>query len=464
MTLPRPLRGGLAPREGAARAGGMKINFATSYKFRIFAICLVMMDYRKYVLANGLTVLTHEAWDTPMATVNLLYNVGARDEDPERTGYAHLFEHLMFSGTRRTANFDAVVSSLGGESNAFTNNDYTNYYVTLPAAGLPVALGLEAERMQRLSLTAKALAVQQRVVTEEYNQHYRNQPYGDVWLMLRPLCFKVHPYRWPTIGADIRHVAEATLEDVQAFHERFYRADNAILAIAAPLGHEAMIAEAARAWGQPLPGPLSADGEERCFARERTYPFEPVQHEPRRMEVQREVPSDAVYLAWPMGDRFSSGFRACDLLSDVLSSGHSSRLYDRLVRPGRLVTEADAYITGDAGPGLLVVSAKLKEGVEPDEVLAALRSEARRLTAEEMGRYELEKVQNKYETTFVYSQYKASDRAMSLCHYTWLGDTRLANSEPEAYRRLSAADLMLAARNTFLPERENVLVVRREEQ
>lgn len=420
-----------------------------------------MIDYRKYILSNGLTVLTHEAWDTPLATVNIMYNVGARDEDPQRTGFAHLFEHLMFGGTERVPDFDAVVSSLGGENNAFTNNDITNYYITLPVEGLPTALMLEADRMEGLSLTQKALEVQQKVVTEEYNQRYMNQPYGDVWLLLRPLCYRNHPYRWATIGADIRHVAEATLEDVKAFHERYYRPDNAILAVAAPMRHEEMIAAVEQAWkveGKALP-----TGYERAMARERDYGEEPVQEEPRRLEVRREVPTAAVYMAWPMCDHFGDDFRACDLLSDVLSNGSSSRIYNNIVREGRLVNEADAYITGDAGPGLMVLSAKVKGGVDPDAVADALRHEAYRLAEERVSDYELEKVKNKYESTFVYSQYKASDRATALCQYTWLGDTAMVNREPADYRRVSADDLLQAAQRLFRPERENVLIVRNDE-
>ena len=196
-----------------------------------------MVEYRKHIMDNGLTVITHDAWDTPLATVNLLYGVGSRDEDPRRTGFAHLFEHLMFGGTRAVPDFDAVVSSMGGESNAFTNCDYTNYYMTFPADGLSTALRLEADRMTDLDISQKALEVQQKVVTEEFHQRYMNQPYGDVWLLLRPLCYKVHPYRWPTIGADIRHVSEATLDDVKAFHEKHYRPENAILAIAGPVSN-----------------------------------------------------------------------------------------------------------------------------------------------------------------------------------------------------------------------------------
>ncbi len=411
-------------------------------------------------MANGLTVLTHEAWDTPLATVNLLYNVGARDEDPQRTGFAHLFEHLMFGGTKQVPDFDAVVSSLGGDNNAYTNNDFTNYYITVPVNGLATALMLEADRMASLALNAKALSVQQQVVTEEYNQRYMNRPFGDVWLLLRPLCYKVHPYRWATIGADIRHVSEATLEDVQQFHSRFYRADNAILAVAASMCHEAMIGEVEKAWGVESEEWSAANGE-RCYAQERTYPPEPAQQESRRMVVERDVPNAAVYIAWPMGDRFSPDYRSGDLISDLLSNGHSSRMYDHLVRAGNLVTEADAYISGDEGPGLMVLSAKLRDGIDPEVVIEALRKEARLLTEEPIGDYELEKVQNKYESTFTFSQYKASDRAQALCFYTWLGDTSLVNREPEEYRRLTATDLQQTARRVFSPEKENILIIQK---
>lgn len=420
-----------------------------------------MTKYRKYILDNGLTVLTHEAWDTPLATVNLLYNVGARDEDPQRTGFAHLFEHLMFGGTERVPDFDGTIASLGGDSNAFTNNDFTNYYVTLPAAGLSTALMLEADRMEGLTLNAKTLGVQKRVVTEEYNQRYMNRPYGDMWLLIRPLCYHTHPYRWATIGADIRHVNEATLDDVQTFHHRFYRANNAILSIAAPMHSDEIISEVEKAWdcgSSPLPHEL----DRRCFAREHDYPAEPQQMESRRLEVQREVPSEAIYLAWPMCDHMDKDFKACDLLSDVLSGGNSSRLYNNIVRDGKLVTEADAYITGDAGPGLMVLSAKVREGVEPDTVVEALRQETKRLVDETINTYEWEKVLNKYESTFTFSQYRAADRARALCHYTWLGDTETVNREPEDYRHVTLTELREAAKRLFRPESENLLIYRKQ--
>ena len=413
-----------------------------------------MISYRKYILGNGLTLLTHEAWDTPLATVNLLYNVGSRDEDSMRTGFAHLFEHLMFGGTPEVPDFDAVVSGIGGEDNAFTTCDYTNYYMTVPAEALPTALMLEADRMAHLDISQRALEVQQHVVTEEYNQRYMNQPYGDVWLLLRPLCYKVHPYRWPTIGADIRHVSEATLEDVRNFHQCFYRPDNAILAIAAPLKHEEMLRQAEEAFKD-----LKATKDFKDLKDLKAT--EPEQTKPRFLRVQREVPTTSVYLAYPMGDRFSGHFRACDLISDILGNGTSSRLYRRLVMEQGLLTEADACISGEAGPGLLVLSGKLKDGVTPDEAAEALRHEAFTLAETAVSSYELQKVQNKYENTFVFSQYKASDRALALCHYTWLGDTELVNREPDEYRKVTPALLQEAARSVFKPQHENLLYYER---
>ncbi|MCR5444280.1 MAG: insulinase family protein [Bacteroidales bacterium] len=413
-----------------------------------------MISYEKHLLDNGLTVLTHEAWDTPLATVNLLYNVGSRDEDPERTGFAHLFEHLMFGGTPRVPEFDAVVSGLGGDNNAFTTCDYTNYYITLPSDALPTALMLEADRMAHLDISAKTLEVQQHVVTEEYNQRYMNRPYGDIWLLLRPLCYQAHPYRWATIGADIKHVSQATLDDVRAFHQRFYRPDNAILAVAAPLKHCEMLRMVEEAWDSH---PSTSGWDSTAMMARTDYPAEPEQTKPRFLRVQRDIPAPMVYLAYPMGDRQGRHFRACDLISDILANGTSSRLHRRLVVEQQMMVEAEACITGDAGPGMLVLSGKLQAGVTPDEAAEALRHEALALTETSVSDYELQKVQNKYENTFVLSQYKAADRALALCHYTWLGDTDLVNREPEEYRRVTPDMLLEAAREVFTPQHENRL-------
>jgi predicted Zn-dependent peptidase len=427
------------------------------------------VEYSRHTLDNGLRVLLHRDTTTPLVTVNVLYLVGSRDERPDRTGFAHLFEHLMFGGTPRYPDFDAVVDSIAGESNAFTTCDYTNYYMTFPADGLPTALALEADRMAGVRpdisgirvgrFSEEVLEVQKRVVTEEYHQRYMNQPYGDVYLLLRPLCYKVHPYRWPTIGADIRHVQEATMEEVQDFFDRYYRPDNAILCVAGNIDEQETLRMVEEAFGMAGVRP-DINGMRR-------YPEEPEQREARLLEVGRDVPNDAFYMAWVMSDRYTpdpvSGrplYYAFDALSDVLATGHSSRLYRRMVQEEALLTEVNAFITGDMGPGLFVVTGKLRAGVDFATAEAAVREELDRLAAEPLPDREVEKVANHYENTFVYSQYKASDRAYSLCYYEMMGDVALANSEPEHYRALRPDDLQRVAA-MLTPERCCTLRIRK---
>lgn len=392
-------------------------------------------------------MLLHRDATTPLVTVNVLYRVGSRDESPDRTGFAHLFEHLMFGGTPRFPDFDAVVDSLAGESNAFTTSDYTNYYMTLPAEGLRTALELEADRMFHFFGTdetdnekLEVLEVQKRVVTEEYNQRYMNQPYGDVYLQLRPLCYKVHPYRWCTIGADIRHVQEATLAEVEAFRHCWYRPENAILCVSGNIDEEATLRMVEEVFGQTPPARPASPPD---------VGQEPAQTEPRLLEVKRDVPNAAFYMAWVMCDRYHPDYFAYDALSDVLATGHSSRLYRRMVQEEGLLTELNAYITGDLGPGLFVVTGKLRPGVDSAQAEAVVREELDRLAAEPPTPREVEKVANRYENTFVYSQYKASDRAFSLCFYEMVGDVELVNREPENYRALRPGDYQrVAARLT----------------
>ena len=420
-----------------------------------------MIEYQRHTLDNGLRVLLHRDDTTPLATVNLLYCVGARDESPDRTGFAHLFEHMMFGGTRQYPDYDLVVDSLGGENNAFTNNDYTNYYLTVPSTNLRQALLLEADRMRGdwniVDGHWDVLDVQRRVVTEEYNQRYINQPYGDVWMQLRPLCYKRHPYRWCTIGADIRHVQEATLQDVKPFFDRFYRPDNAILSIAGNIDLSEALGMVKEAFGTSPRGSIPAPLD----MRSRIYPAEEPQHEPRRLAIDRPVPNDALYKAWVMCDRWDADFYAYDMLSDVLSNGHSSRLYRRAVQELGLFSEINAYITGDLGPGLFAVSGKLCDGVEFAQAEEVIDTEIARLCSETIAPEEIEKVANKYENTFLFSQYKANDRALSLCYYEMLGNTDLVNEEPARYRRTTAEDVMRVAR-TLTAERCSTLCIQRE--
>ena len=422
-----------------------------------------MIQYRRYELANGLRVLIHCDTTTPLVTMNLLYCVGSRNERSDRTGFAHLFEHLMFGGTRRYPDFDCIVNNMGGDSNAFTNSDFTNYYITVSAESLEQALLLEADRMGinneygdpnegELSIVgSRNLEVQKRVVTEEYHQRYMNEPYGDVWMVLRPLCYKVHPYRWCTIGADIRHVQEATLEDVKDFYTRFYRPENAILAVAGNLDEDRALVLIKKVFG----GQKKEVEIERMDGEHDNQPFsllnsrltEPQQTEPRRQEVVRDVPNNALYKAWVMCDRWDADYYVYDMISDVLSNGHSSRLYRRLVIEKHLFTEINAYITGDLGPGLFVISGKLCDGVSFEEAEQAIDEEVKKLADKMVDAHELEKVANKFENTFVYSQYKANDRAMNLCYFEMIGQLDLVNREPECYRSVTPQDLQRVARS-----------------
>ena len=416
-----------------------------------------MISFSKKTLDNGLRVIIHRDSSTPLVTINILYQVGARNEREDRTGFAHLFEHLMFGGTRRYPDYDLEVDAMGGENNAFTNNDYTNYYLTVPAQHLEQALRLEADRMlgdwDIVNDTWKVLDVQKRVVTEEYHQRYLNQPYGDVWMLLRPLCYKVHPYRWCTIGADIRHVQEATLQDVRDFFDRYYHPSNAILAIAGNVEEDKTLALVEQIFGKiRRPAPMA----------KAILPQEPMQTQARRMEVERDVPNNAIYKAWVMCDRWSPDYYSYDMVSDALSNGHSSRMYRRLVQEEGLFSEIDAYLTGELDPGLFVVSGKMQEGVTSERAERAIDEEIAKLQVQPISEKELEKVANKFENTFVYSQYKTADRAHNLCYFEMIGAPELVNTEPECYRHVGTADLQRVAQR-LTPERSSTLIINKKE-
>ena len=406
-----------------------------------------MIKYHKYVLSNGLRLLVTEDGSTPLVSVNTLFDVGSRDEDPNRTGFAHLFEHLMFGGTPNVPDYDRVVTAMGGENNAMTNNDFTQYYLTVPAGSLKDALWLEADRMRMLDFSQRSLSVQQSVVTEEYHYRYVNQPYGDVWLLLRPLCYKQHPYRWCTIGSDIRHVQDATLDDVKDFFSRYYCPDNAILSVVGNVNADEVAQMVETLYGDIKRGTPKG----------RSLPREPEQTEPRFMRVERPVPADALYMAYPMCDRLHPDFPVVDLISDILSNGRSSRLFNELVKNRGLFTEIDAYITGDRDPGLFVVSGKLRQGVDFGIARQAVEKELARISEEKLEERELAKVVNKYESTFVFSQYKALDCAMGLCYYEWLGKVEWVNCEPQLYRRVTTGDIQRVATNLFRPEHQSLL-------
>ncbi len=407
-----------------------------------------MIPYRKTVLDNGLRVVVNRDRASKLAAVNILYAVGARDEDPTRTGFAHLFEHLMFRGTRAVPSFDLPVQMASGDNNAFTNNDYTDFYITLPKDNLETALWLESDRMEGLEITPEKLETEKRVVIEEYRQRYLNQPYGDQTMLLRALCYKVHPYRWATIGLSPDHVAAATMDDVEAFYRRHYRPSNAILSISADMEEERMIDLAARWFGSV---------EDRSVE-PRPIPREPEQLKARHEEVERDVPATTVTLAYHMGGRLSEDFCAGDLVSDLLSGGDSSRLYRRLVREERLLSSVNAYISGDVDPGLFVFTGQLLPGVETATVEEAFRREIHELQTQPVGDYELGKVRNKFEATTLFGELNVMNKAMNLGFYEMLGDLPLINREVDAYRALTQDDIRAFCRRTFRDENSNTLI------
>ena len=407
-----------------------------------------MIEYKKKILANGLTVVVNRDPVSKLAAVNILYKVGARNENPERTGFAHLFEHLMFRGTREVPNFDLPVQMASGDNNAFTNNDYTDFYITLPKDNLETALWLESDRMEGLEITPEKLAAEKKVVIEEFRQRYLNQPYGDQTMLLRALAYKVHPYRWAAIGLTTEHIASASPDDVGEFYRTQYHPSNAILSISADMEEERML-ELAEKWFGGLPDtPRPAA----------PIPQEPPQEAPRREEVERDVPATTVTVAYRMGTRTSPDFYTADLVSDLLSGGDSGRLYRHLVKERRLLSSVNAYVTGDLDPGLFVFTGQLLPGVAPEAAEAAFREEIEALRTAPISQYETEKVKNKFEANTLFGELNVMNKAMNLGFYEMLGDLPLINGEVARYRAVSDEDIRAFCRSTLRPENASTLI------
>lgn len=390
-----------------------------------------MIKYDKFTLKNGLKVIVHQDSTTPIVAFNLLYDVGARDEDENRTGFAHLFEHLMFGGSINIPNFDGPLQEVGGENNAFTSNDITNYYITLPKQNLETAFWLESDRMMSLAFTDKSLEVQRNVVIEEFKQRYLNQPYGDVWLLLRPLAYQRHPYKWATIGKEISHIAEANMDEVKAFFFKHYRPNNAVLSVAGDVTKE-QIEDLAIKWFGDIPaaGKLS-----------RNLPKEPKQLQARSLTVERNVPSDAIYKAYHICDRKSHNYYAIDLTSDILSRGDSSRLYQTLIKEKELCSNVNAYISGDFDEGLFIISAIANEGVSLAEVEKAIEDEIDVLIQKGITEQELQKVKNKVKSAQAFGNTSVLNKAMALAIAELIEDAELVNQEMDLYNKVTINQL-----------------------
>lgn len=406
-----------------------------------------MIQFEKFTLANGLRVLVHEDHSTPMAVVNVLYDVGARDEDPERTGFAHLFEHLMFGGSLHIPNYDTPLQRVGGTNNAFTSNDITNYYISLPAVNIETACWLESDRMLGLAFSEKSLNVQRSVVIEEFKQRYLNQPYGDVWLKLRPMAYTTHPYRWATIGKEISHIENARMEDVKEFFQKFYHPGNAILVLAGNITLR-QAKELAEKWFAPIPA------QPKML---RNLPQEPEQTAARRQTVTAKVPQSAIYIAFHGVDRLSPDYHAMDLITDLLSRGQSARLYQSLVKDQQVFSQVNAYITGSIDRNLVVVEGKPHAHISLDEAEEKLWSEIDKLKNELIAETELEKVQNKTESLMAFAEMSIMDKAMELAYFELLGDAHMVNEERDKYFSVSTADIQRMAQHIFRPENSSTL-------
>lgn len=397
------------------------------------------MIINKHILANGLRLVHSQDDSTQMVALNILYNVGARDEHPEHTGFAHLFEHLMFGGSVNIPDYDAPLQLAGGENNAWTNNDITNYYLTVPRQNVETGFWLESDRMLSLDFNERSLEVQRGVVMEEFKQRCLNQPYGDVGHLLRPLAYKEHPYQWPTIGKELSHIANATLDEVKDFFFRFYAPNNAVLAVTGNISFEEAVALTEK-WFGTIP---------RRDVPVRRLPQEPVQTEERRLTVERNVPLDALFMAFHMCERAHPDYYAFDILSDILSNGRSSRLNQRLVQEKQLFSSIDASISGSIDAGLFHISGKPSAGVSLEEAEAAVREELKILQNEAIAAQELEKVKNKFESTQIFGNINYLNVATNLAWFELNGEAEDMEREIERYRAVTAGQLQTVAQTAF---------------
>ncbi len=406
-----------------------------------------MIQFKQFYLDNGLRVIVHEDPTVQIAVMNILYDVGSRDEREEKTGFAHLFEHLMFGGSVNIPNYDEPLQRVGGENNAFTNTDITNYYLTVPASNIETGFWLESDRMLSLSFDPKILEVQRKVVIEEFKQRYLNQPYGDVWLKLRPLAYHVHPYKWATIGKEISHIENATLDDVKDFFFRHYRPNNAILVVAGNVKAD-QVKKLSQKWFGPIPS-----GKEIV----RKLPVEPVQKEKRTLTVEAKVPANALYKSYHMPGRFHADYYAVDLLSDILSHGQSSRLYNQLVKEKEIFTSISSFVMGTIDPGQLVISGRIKDGIKLEDAEHEINAIIEQVIENGVTETELEKVKNQAASTLEFGEVEVMNRAMNLAFAALSGDVDLVNKERNMIESVTTSDIKRVAKAILREENSSVM-------
>lgn len=406
-----------------------------------------MIHFNRFTLPNGLRVLVHEDATTPLAVVDVLYDVGARDESPDKTGFAHLFEHLMFGGSVNIPVYDEPLQRAGGENNAYTTNDLTNYFIQLPAENLETAFWLESDRMLSLAFNEKSLEVQRKVVSEEFREHYINKPYGDVWKILREMAYKTHPYRWMTIGRELSHIEQARLEDVKGFFFKHYTPANAILVVGGNVKTDE-VKRLAEKWFGDIPAGKKYSHD---------LPQETAQSEARKQEVIADVPLDALYKCYPIFPRLDQRYYTIDLITDLLSGGSSSRLFQSLVKEKKLFSQIDCYHFGSLDAGLLTIEGKLVKGVKMQEADLAVEKELQKLTGYLISENELQKVKNRVESMIAFEDLSLLSRCNNLAFYELLGNAGMMNEEMEKYEIVTTGDVREISQQIFAPEHSNTL-------
>ena len=409
------------------------------------------IDFDQFKLKNGLMVIVHKDTSSPLACLNIMYDVGSRDENPDRTGFAHLFEHLMFGGSANIPSYDSPLQVAGGSNNAFTSTDITNYYITLPTENLETAFWLESDRMLNLAFTTKSLEVQRNVVIEEFRQRYLNQPYGDAWLLMRPMAYEVHPYQWATIGKEEKHIEEASMEEVKAFFQKHYRPKNAVMVVAGNVTTEE-VKKLADKWFEPI---------EKGEKPERKLPKEPKQTKARKTVAERDVPLDAVYVSFHMCGKNDADYPTWDLISDILSGGESSRLTQRLVKEKRMFTTVNAFGMGERDPSLFTVAGYISQDKTIEEAEAAIWEEIEILQSELVGKKELEKVKNQVEANHEFAEMNLLNKAIGLAYHHLLGDAASINHEIEKYRAVKREDIKRVAREYLQRSNSSTLIYKR---
>lgn len=406
-----------------------------------------MISFNEFTLDNGLQVIVHEDPSVQIAVLNILYDVGSRDERPDKTGFAHLFEHLMFGGSKNIPSYDEPLQRVGGENNAFTSTDITNYYLTVPATNIETGFWLESDRMLSLSFDPQVLEVQRKVVIEEFKQRYLNQPYGDVWLKLRPLAYQVHPYQWATIGKEISHIENATMDDVKNFFFQHYVPNNAILVVAGNVKLD-QVKQLAEKWFGPIPAGQRP---------KRNLPAEPQQTQKRSATVEAQVPADALYMTWHMPGRFHNDYYASDLLSDILSRGKSSRLYNQLVKEKEIFTSLSSFVMGTVDPGMFVVSGRVNNGISLTTAEAAVQEVLAQIVKDGIQEEELMKVKNQTLSTLAFGEVEVMNRAMNLAFAKLSGDADLVNQEMSKIDAITSQDIKRVAGNILTEQNLSTL-------